>query len=261
MRLALAFWILILVSACVPRARDTAVARMGSELHITGPITPRMAGEFARQFDRQVQTVVLDSDGGDEESAIRMGLLLQARHSRIVVNRACLSACAQYLFVAGAQKIVRPHSLVACHHNTIAAMEVPWQQYGVEYTPAEKRRRAAAIRLYERAGVSLDFARVCMDSAVTLCVCLDPENNGKKSVLSYWEFWIPLSESYAQFGVLNVSGAPAREQDAMELAERLNLRATAHPSSVSMAKYSTAMAKNCVSIGASCRARRDASRP
>jgi ATP-dependent protease ClpP protease subunit len=60
----------------------------------------------------------IDSPGGSIEIAMQMAVLLEQHKLRLVVDGACLSACASFLFVAAPAKRVLHNSVVGIHGRT-----------------------------------------------------------------------------------------------------------------------------------------------
>lgn len=57
-------------------------------------------------LDKNIRIVLLNSQGGDIETAIKMAEMLLEYNVKTVVNGVCLSACANYLFPAGSKKVI-----------------------------------------------------------------------------------------------------------------------------------------------------------
>jgi ATP-dependent protease ClpP protease subunit len=84
-------------------------------LHLQGRIQAGDDIAFRQAVTDQVDTVVVNSGGGDVIPALRMAEVIRARKLRVVVDGACVSSCANYLFVAGLRQEVRPNSVVLWH--------------------------------------------------------------------------------------------------------------------------------------------------
>jgi len=110
------------IAASAQRACDAAAAggRKGAFMAdgtacFIGPITRESADGFLSLPIPDGAWLVLWSGGGDVASALDMAERILDRHMPVVVSRLCLSSCANYLFVAGAAKVVMPESVVAWH--------------------------------------------------------------------------------------------------------------------------------------------------
>jgi ATP-dependent protease ClpP protease subunit len=92
----------------------------GGHISIVGELTPATAFAFASlvQQDESIHTLHIDSPGGNIASALDIATLIHKRKLKIVVDGKCLSACANYLFVAAEMKIVLPGSVVGIHQTT-----------------------------------------------------------------------------------------------------------------------------------------------
>jgi ATP-dependent protease ClpP protease subunit len=92
----------------------------GGYISVIGELTPATAFAFASvvQQDESIHTIYIDSAGGNIASALDMAALIHKRKLRLVVDGKCLSACANYLFVAAEEKDVLTGSVVGIHQAT-----------------------------------------------------------------------------------------------------------------------------------------------
>jgi hypothetical protein len=65
--------------------------------------------------DRYIHTLTIASSGGEISIGIAIGLWVHAYNLDVVVEKACMSACANYIFPAGRRKIITPGAVVAWH--------------------------------------------------------------------------------------------------------------------------------------------------
>jgi hypothetical protein len=89
-------------------------------IYVLGVINPGAAREFKAVIDHgpAIDTVIVDSPGGDVSSAVDIANLIHRRKLNIVVDGRCFSACANYLFPAGHSKSLRPQSFLGIHNRT-----------------------------------------------------------------------------------------------------------------------------------------------
>lgn len=89
----------------------------GQQVLLIGAIDESMSKAFREILaaDPGIRTVMVDSYGGNIESAMDIAALIRQRKLRLVVDGRCLSACANYLFPAAVSKLVLPGSVVAIH--------------------------------------------------------------------------------------------------------------------------------------------------
>lgn len=99
-------------SAVIPVDRHT--------VYLIGQIGPVLARDFKSiaEHNPAIETVIVDSNGGDMSSALDIATLIHRRKFNIAVDGRCFSACASYLFPAGNLKSVRPHSYLGIHNKT-----------------------------------------------------------------------------------------------------------------------------------------------
>jgi hypothetical protein len=62
-----------------------------------------------------VTTLLIDSSGGEIVVGMKFGVWVLERNLDIVVDRACLSSCANYVFTAARNKEIQPGAVVAWH--------------------------------------------------------------------------------------------------------------------------------------------------
>ena len=78
--------------------------------------------ERNRQFftsirGRQVERLVITSNGGEVEAGIALGEWVFEHQLDVEIERYCLSSCANYVFPAGRNKFIREGGVVAWHGN------------------------------------------------------------------------------------------------------------------------------------------------
>ena len=64
---------------------------------------------------RKIQTLVVDSAGGEILTSMDFGDWVANRKVDVVVERLCLSSCANYIFPAARTKLIEPGAVVAWH--------------------------------------------------------------------------------------------------------------------------------------------------
>jgi hypothetical protein len=64
---------------------------------------------------RSVKYLLISSQGGTVLAGVRLGEWVRSRGVSVAVDQLCMSSCANYVFPAGREKIIRPHSLVVWH--------------------------------------------------------------------------------------------------------------------------------------------------
>ena len=97
------------------RRHDVFEGRDHAEVCLNGRIDQSLVSEFSRISIVRHEILVLESPGGDVESALRIAEQVHKLDMSVVVPGLCASACANYLFVAGAKKFVLPGGVVGFH--------------------------------------------------------------------------------------------------------------------------------------------------
>lgn len=162
--------------------------------------------------DPEVTTLLIESAGGEIVVGMDFGNWIIDRELDVVIDRACLSSCANYVFTAGRRKEILPGAVVAWHGSAkqpglleqlhqvveqdIASQELPPRRKQREL----KRARRANIAYLTSAIYKQDefFFRVGVDEYVTRV------GNDKYGVRGF--FYLSIADM-AVFGIDNVTAA------------------------------------------------------
>lgn len=108
-----------------PVAGQSKLQRAGGELSVAtvAPGVLRLEGEIEEgdgpkliaALGPETHTLLVNSVGGEVSVALDMAEALERRRVRVVVDGFCVSSCANYLFAAGAQRIVWPGGVLLWH--------------------------------------------------------------------------------------------------------------------------------------------------
>lgn len=192
-----------------------------------GPIRDGTAEEMASMVDDDVTTLVITSRGGRVSSGVRMGELVIEHDLDVIVERYCLSSCANYVFLASESKIIRK-GVVGFHGNITHSIR---QAGGPEaraeemasQTPRSKEELASWLSqriemeqsLIRRIGVPQDFY------AMTASM-LTEANQGSDAA---YDFLLPSMETFAEYGITDIQGQQS-EKWKRQAEERLGVKMT-----------------------------------
>jgi ATP-dependent protease ClpP protease subunit len=125
---------------------DNAIIIQPAQITLIGQITPAIAVAFknAMNQEKNIKVVLVDSSGGDMESALNIAMIIKNRKLNLVVDGRCFSACANYLFPAAQTKIVLPGSFVAIHETTVLYPENGSIKWTLNVEEAERTLRAVS---------------------------------------------------------------------------------------------------------------------
>jgi uncharacterized protein YjeT (DUF2065 family) len=117
----------------------------GTSLCFSGDIDRSSTDRAIALFgERSLVAMVITSDGGEVTAAIRLARALRARGVLLVVQRRCISSCANFLFPAARTKAVAPRSLVVFHGGIAPAA------FGGLFGGGEERDLLALTRSFFR---------------------------------------------------------------------------------------------------------------
>ena len=162
--------------------------------------------------DPGVTTLLIDSTGGEIVLGMQFGDWVIDRELDVVIDRACLSSCANYIFTAGRNKKIMPGAVVAWHGSAKQPGLLDQLNELVEeqiasrnLSPAERQR---ALKRAHKANVAYltaaiyrqdrFFFRVGVDEYVTRI------GNDKYGVRGFFYLSVP---DMATFGINQVTAA------------------------------------------------------
>ena len=162
------FWLVIMLVA--PQANAQWSKPQPDTLRLDGYIGESSLSDFESLFDSNVKNVVLNSPGGFEMPAAKIADRLSASRVKIIVDGLCVSACANYLFVAKKRPAVRCGSVISWHgskaHEPPSPEELRAQGQPEDFIAKQvnwsNRLRAISAQLYSSSGV---HERILYDSA------------------------------------------------------------------------------------------------
>ena len=187
------------------------IERNGNTVTYRGSLTEEGLTALRRMDnDSQVTALLVESTGGEIVVGMDFGNWVADRSLDVVVDRACLSSCANYVFVAGRSKQIMPGAIVAWHGSAkqpglleqlhaIVAEQVDAMALAPRARQRElKRARQANVRYLTDAIEKQDqfFYRVGVDEYVTRV------GNDKYGVRGF--FYLSVADM-AVFGIDHVS--------------------------------------------------------
>ena len=187
----------------VERSGDTVVYR--GRLTEQGLDALRNAGD-----DPQVTTLLIESSGGEIVVGMDFGNWVVERELNIVIDHACLSSCANYVFTAGHRKEIRPGAVVAWHGSAkqpglleqlheFVEQDIASQGLAPHNQEKELRRARQANVTYLTGAIRKQdefFYRVGVDEYVTRV------GNDRYGVRGF--FYLSVDDM-AEFGIANVT--------------------------------------------------------
>ncbi|HTD03790.1 hypothetical protein [Undibacterium sp.] len=103
-----------------------------------GQISKGSRQHLLRYLNDATSTLIVTSEGGSAEEGMLIAEELRKRNIRLIVEKYCMSSCANYLFLAAQQKSVNPNSLIGFHGAPLGSL------------PEEKEREFQLGRLNSR---------------------------------------------------------------------------------------------------------------
>ena len=114
-------------AAAPPSTPGSGWSRLDAQtLAFQGRITEESRKAFGQLIDDETTTVVLTSRGGDVEAALDIANAIHDRGLDVVVRGHCVSSCANYLFLAGRNRMIEPDSFLG-FHGTLTSLDLEAQ--------------------------------------------------------------------------------------------------------------------------------------
>jgi hypothetical protein len=176
----------------------------GTTLKLSGIISIGLynALVLAIQGDK-IKEVIVDSKGGDVESAIKIARLIRDKNVLLTVDGACISSCANYIFTAAKRKRVLIGSLLAYHGSILTNQKLRgnFNNPMIELTASLERS------FFDENGINLKLFSIWDDAIRELELshllitggALSNDRSCKMTVV-----WAPNRKDLEQFGVLGI---------------------------------------------------------
>ena len=180
-------------------------------LKFEGYIVRNSYPEYLKNIDNDVKVLVINCLGGDTSSGVKMGLDIQKRGLKVIVEGLAVSSGANYLFLAGNEKIIK-NGIVGFHGNAQALLK---QAGGFESIKKEmkekykmsdkdfetfKKEQQETIKLEKEFYKKLAIPQQLFDITQTESMGLAPELKEK------FDFLLPSVAKMKKFNIKNVSG-------------------------------------------------------
>ncbi len=209
------------------------IEREGNTVSYRGSLTEEGLAALRKMGnDVEVSALLIDSTGGEIVVGMDFGNWVADRNLDVVVDHACLSSCANYVFVAGHGKHILPGAIVAWHGSAkqpglleqldeIVAEQIAASELAPNARQRElERARRANVRYLSDAINKQDrfFYRIGVDEYVTRV------GNDKYGVRGF--FYLSVADM-AVFGIENVSAPDDyAEMEPQALARRVGYPVT-----------------------------------
>ncbi|UCD67639.1 MAG: hypothetical protein JSW48_12520 [Betaproteobacteria bacterium] len=213
--------------------QDIRVQRSGDTIIYRGRLTEQGLDALRNTADSpRVTTLLIESSGGEIVVGMDFGNWVVEHELNVIVDRACLSSCANYVFTAGRRKEIRSGAVVAWHGSAkqpglleqlnelveadIASRGLPPQERQREV----RRARRANVKYLTGAIRKQDqfFYRVGVDEYVTRI------GNDRYGVRGF--FYLSV-EDMAEFGIQEVTAdKDYADMEPKALAQRIGFPVT-----------------------------------
>ena len=180
-------------------------------LKFEGYIVRDTYSKYLKNIDNDVNVLVINCLGGDTYSGVKMGIDIQKRKLKVVVEGLAVSSGANYLFLAGNEKIIK-NGVVGFHGNAQALLKQAGGFDSMEKEMKEKYKMSdkdfetfkqenqETIKLEKEFYKKLDIPQHLFDITQTDGKGLVPE------LKENFDFLLPSPDTMKKFNIKNVSG-------------------------------------------------------
>lgn len=204
---------LLFISSMVCAADTTQVFHDQTGLHYVGPIDEQANAKLFALYDSlkdKPDTLAIRSKGGPTTQGMALGQWVHDHKLDIKVLEYCLSSCANYVFPAGAHKVVSNFAVIGLHgglsstsfeydestKKMLAAMQPKERQTLIDQINASIKGDAVKEQAYLKAlGVRADYVTLGQEERYQKLYRNDPEVIG----------WTYSLEDFGHMGIHDIS--------------------------------------------------------
>jgi hypothetical protein len=120
--------------------------------------------ELYEEASPKPTTIVIESHGGGAAAAMRLGMWMLDHELDVRVNTHCYSSCANYVFLAGRDKLLAPHASLMWHGGATQPIDRPELEHLLDdllsALEPDAREEVLAARSRERLLEQLEMSRL-----------------------------------------------------------------------------------------------------
>jgi len=209
-KLALVFASLMLFSASVYAGTWTRTDR--TTITFEGGIDSDEYTRFEKVFDREVETLIVNSGGGETMAAIKIAKKIYEQKIDVIVRETCLSSCANYIFTAGRRRII-DNVIVGFHGNMQACFggsKLPEFEQMLKDAGYTKRQIKATLKRFKKNFKTEKkfLEELGVDQELFEISCTDDKGMGDGQV---YHLLLPLPQTFERFGIFGVEGEQSQD--------------------------------------------------
>ena len=106
-------------------------------LQFDGKINAASADKLLYFLKHKGKTIIINSEGGDAMVSLKIAKELSSSDTEVIVDKYCLSSCANYLFIGARKKSLRPGAILGFHggitYNKEDAMKIKDKKFASFY--------------------------------------------------------------------------------------------------------------------------------
>lgn len=195
----------VLAVSLVPKMKQVLFVALGlalsscanatvSAFQITGQINHETVKDF-RKAPESIEYVYITSHGGFNEAAIELAREIRRRDVTLVVERYCLSACAQFLMPASGRVILNDKPLVGFHHTASAYRDLLVRSGELEQAEEVRGKSEREQQFYADIGTNPILLYAPYEATVPTCFWPSNDVRDGRAFSATWHFAIvPLDE-------------------------------------------------------------------
>ena len=196
-------------------AAEVTIVRPGV-IGIKGIILPGVEQRFRDLLSPSINRVLIKSNGGATATSLQIAEWIEEYGLDVEVDGDCISSCANYIFVAGRNRVLPKLAILGFHGGH---SDNPWNGCDEDRCTVDREYRGLLEReqkLYLRRGVSLNLIVISswMVRGLSYRVADGPVRSGQ------YNFWVPSKEAAKALGLDGDQYIGVTHQDELEEAMR-----------------------------------------
>ncbi|PHR93621.1 MAG: hypothetical protein COA69_02990 [Robiginitomaculum sp.] len=190
----------LLARSHLPKKSDNLVNELNQyctdETYVCGFIDEGFERRIKKRIDQKVRIIKISSQGGFQRIAMRIANQLNESEVSVIIDGACLSACAQSIFLGTKNISISNRSFVAFHHsstflNLVARMRFVHNEKFLNYAT---KNSGAEIEFFDE--YKLDYGALLIPAANMNYICAASQpvyQKGDYSLMmeSQYDWYIP----------------------------------------------------------------------
>ncbi|MGY6087187.1 ATP-dependent Clp protease proteolytic subunit [Stenotrophomonas sp. SM006] len=148
-------------NSCQVLKKGVVYVQGSNALCVKGYIDYDLADQFmtrvknAESIGLSIDLVLIESQGGELRPAIRIAKKIEELHASVAVGGMCASSCAQFVFMAGRQKLLLRQSHLLFHGGPVSEQQIKRMNLSASAVSSLNRQNLEMTEFYQERNLDL----------------------------------------------------------------------------------------------------------